>query len=266
MNQPMKCSIKGLGAIGPGFTSWEEFKAGVVVGSEFGEETPAPAPESISKRERARAPHLVKLAVVAAEQACAESGYAPSELASVFSSCMSDTEVTDYMCRTLAVNPSEMSPTKFHNSVHNAAAGYWTISNKAHMPATAISAKREFSGAMALLEAITQCVEEQVPVLTVIYDIVVPDVLKCIMDIQEPAAFAFVLSPEDGAEGIDLLAELTSPNAQATQASESGASSAVTSSNPAYQLYPLFQGIAKDQRLDLSLPLGDKQFISLRSA
>ena len=32
--------------------------------------------------------------------------------------------ITDYVASTLASNRSALSPTRFHNSVHNAAAGY----------------------------------------------------------------------------------------------------------------------------------------------
>ena len=63
-----------------------------------------------------------------------------------------DLAITDYMCETLATDPTAVSPTKFHNSVHNAAAGYWTIAAGAMEPATAISA--DF--AMGLLEALAQ--------------------------------------------------------------------------------------------------------------
>ena len=40
----------------------------------------------------------------------------------MFTSTHGDLAITDYMCQTLATAPSEISPTKFHNSVHNAAA------------------------------------------------------------------------------------------------------------------------------------------------
>ena len=35
----------------------------------------------------------------------------------------------------LAADPRELSPTRFHNSVHNAPAGYWTVAAHCHAPA-----------------------------------------------------------------------------------------------------------------------------------
>ena len=59
--------------------------------------------------------------------ACRAAGCDPATLPSVFASTHGDLAITDYMCETLATDPTAVSPTKFHNSVHNAAAGYWTI-------------------------------------------------------------------------------------------------------------------------------------------
>ena len=65
--------------------------------------------------------------------------------------------INDYMCATLAATPTLISPTKFHNSVHNAAAGYWT-----HRPPAATSASTaltafDASFGAGLLEAASQC-------------------------------------------------------------------------------------------------------------
>ena len=64
--------------------------------------------------------------------------------------------ITDYMSETLAGDdPASISPTRFHNSVHNAAAGYWTIGAHCMQAATAISAY-DASFAEGLLEALMQ--------------------------------------------------------------------------------------------------------------
>ena len=74
------------------------------------------------------------------------------------------------MCATLARTPTLISPIKFHNSVHNAAAGYWSIGTGSLAPYTAISAF-EYTFAAGLLEAATQVVCEHRPVLYVAFDI-----------------------------------------------------------------------------------------------
>ena len=57
-----------------------------------------------------------------------------------------------------------MSPIRFHNSVHNAAAGYWTIGTDCHEPYTALSAFEDTFGE-GLLEALSQAACRTAPVL-----------------------------------------------------------------------------------------------------
>jgi hypothetical protein len=87
----------------------------------------------------------------------------------VFTSTHGELSITDYMCATLADDPRAISPTRFHNSVHNAAAGYWTIGAGAHVPATAITAG-PYSFAQGLLEALVQLHAGEEAVLLVAYD------------------------------------------------------------------------------------------------
>ncbi|MCT7018444.1 beta-ketoacyl synthase chain length factor, partial [Salmonella enterica] len=63
-----------------------------------------------------------------------------------------------------------LSPTRFHNSVHNAPAGYWTIATGCHATSSAITAGHASFGA-GLLEAATLAATEQRPVLLVCSDI-----------------------------------------------------------------------------------------------
>jgi hypothetical protein len=77
--------------------------------------------------ERRRAPDTVALALQVAQTACANARRDPALLPTVFASTYGDMAITDYMCGTLAKTPTMLSPTRFHNSVHNAAAGYWSI-------------------------------------------------------------------------------------------------------------------------------------------
>ncbi len=69
----------------------------------------------------------VAVSLEVALAACIDAEYDPAQLPSVFTSTYGDQEIVDYMCTTLAKEPIAVSPTKFHNSVHNSAAAYWTI-------------------------------------------------------------------------------------------------------------------------------------------
>jgi hypothetical protein len=132
--------------------------------------TKRPAPGLLPPNERRRAPDTVAISLEVASKACAHAGREPANLPSVFSSTHGDLAVTDYMCETLAQAPALISPTKFHNSVHNAAAGYWAIATGCMRPYTALSASH-YSFANGLLEALLQTQSSNEALLYVAYDI-----------------------------------------------------------------------------------------------
>jgi hypothetical protein len=129
-----------------------------------------PTPSLLAPTERRRAPDTVALALEVAARACEAANRSPAQLRSVFASTYGDLGISDYMCATLAGTPTLISPTKFHNSVHNAAAGYWTIGTSSHASYTAISAHR-YTFASAVLEAATQVACDGQPVVCVAFDV-----------------------------------------------------------------------------------------------
>lgn len=131
---------------------------------------PRPAPDVLPPNERRRAPDSVAIALEVAAQACSAADRDPARLPTVFASTYGDLAVTHYMCETLAQSPTLLSPTKFHNSVHNAPAGYWTIAAHSRTPYTALSAARR-TFAAGLLEALLQVHCDGKPVLYVAYDV-----------------------------------------------------------------------------------------------
>ena len=120
--------------------------------------------------ERRRAPDTVALAVQVAQAACANAGRDPTLLPTVFASTYGDLAITDYMCATLAAAPTMLSPTRFHNSVHNAAAGYWSIATGCRQPYCALGAG-EYTFAAGLFAAALQVCADETDVLLVAYDI-----------------------------------------------------------------------------------------------
>nr|MDQ2972204.1 beta-ketoacyl synthase chain length factor [Pseudomonadota bacterium] len=127
-------------------------------------------------------------------QACAAAQRDPSALPCVFASTQGELAITDYMCAMLASAPRELSPTKFHNSVHNAPAGYWTIATQCIAGSSAVSAYHTTFGA-GLLEAAVLCAAEQTPVLFAAYDTAASGPLEEIARIAIPFGAALLLSP-----------------------------------------------------------------------
>jgi len=185
-------AIGGIGAWGKNFSSWDELRGGLESG--VWSEGATLQPELIPARERRRAPPFVKMAVEVMGQACAAAGADPQELATVFSTAMSDMDTTDYMCRTLAESPRLVSPTRFHNSVNNAPPGYWSIATRSHAPANALCAYR-YSASMGLLEAAAQVAAENRMVLLCVQDEASPTALQHVIASGEPIALALLIAP-----------------------------------------------------------------------
>ena len=156
MNTPvLSAGIAGIGFWARGLPSWEAARAHAASGVLSTEAPSRPSPQLLAPNERRRAPETVAVALEVALAACTAAGRDPATLSSVFASTHGELGITNYMCETLAAEPRSISPTRFHNSVHNAAAGYWTIGTGAMAPTTAISA-HDASFAQGLLEALAQ--------------------------------------------------------------------------------------------------------------
>jgi Beta-ketoacyl synthase, N-terminal domain len=163
---PVRVYIDGVGVWSPGLEGW--LKAGAVLRGDVPfdpQSVPLPSPAVLPAAERRRSPGTARVAVQVAAEACAHAGSDAAQLPCVFASSHGDTEISDYLCRELALN-APLSPTRFHNSVHNAASGYWTIAVGCMQSATALSGGDE-SFAYGLLEAAVQASSSQRPVLLV---------------------------------------------------------------------------------------------------
>lgn len=165
----LSASIAGIGFWAPGLPTWDAAVAFARDGVRPETAPARPQPQVLAPNERRRAPDTVAVALDVAQAACTMAGIAPGTVPSVFASMHGDLAITDYMCATLADTPASISPTKFHNSVHNAAAGYWTIGTGCMAPATSISAF-DATFAQGLLEALVQLASGAPAVLLVGYD------------------------------------------------------------------------------------------------
>ncbi|MEO5558867.1 MAG: beta-ketoacyl synthase chain length factor, partial [Dokdonella sp.] len=116
--------IEGIGWWSPGLADWNTAAQALRENRVPEAGNARPSATILPPNERRRAPDPVLLACDVGAQACAMAARQPSDLPCVFASVHGDIAITDDLCRTLAREPLELSPTRFHNSVHNAAAGY----------------------------------------------------------------------------------------------------------------------------------------------
>lgn len=195
MSGHLRLRVRGIGVWAPGLPDWETLR-GHLHGAAPRTDAPArPAAGLLPPAERRRAPDTVRLAVEAAAQAVAMSGLDAASLPSVFASAHGDARIMDYMCATLATTPTQMSPTRFHNSVHNAASGYWTIATGCRRASNAVCADRTSFGA-GLLEAATQAATGLEPVLLAAFDAPGSGPLDEMIPTRTPFACALVLAPD----------------------------------------------------------------------
>lgn len=165
-----------------------------------------PSPALLPPAERRRVPDSVAAALEAASQALAASGLDAADVPSVFTSAYGDLAGTDALCASLAEPVPMLSPTRFHNDVHNAAAGYWCIATGCRQASSAVSAHvRSF--AAGLLEAATLCVADDTPVLLVGFDGAPTGPLVDVVASRGLLAVAMVLLPPSALPG-RAMAEL----------------------------------------------------------
>lgn len=256
----MECRIAGVGVWGPGVREFSELSALFKQASDQPlAATESPKPERIPARERRRSPLAAKLAVEVADQACAQAGVDPAQTACVFASGTGDTAITDYMCRALDSEDMLLSPTRFHNSVHNAPVGYWSITTGCHRPANSVSGFL-YTFPVALLEAASQCLVENTPVLLVAQDIASPPPFVDLLNIVDSFAVALVLLPGGGAGRLTVERHNTQvswPDLGQQQLA------AVYDSNPAARSLPLLSSIAINQPADLVFPVDDNGSLNL---
>ena len=128
----MRFSVLGVSVWGPGLEGWavaEPVLRGVAEPGPGG--TPLPPPAILPANERRRTGPVVRLALAVAAEAVERAGLDPAALRSVFGSANGDGPVVGGILDALSAGGAGegrlVSPTQFSNSVHNGAAGYWSI-------------------------------------------------------------------------------------------------------------------------------------------
>ena len=254
----LTATVEGVGFWCRGLPDWEAARAFVRDGTLAEGASTRPSPLILAPNERRRAPETVAVALEVALAACQAAGREPRDLPSVFASTHGDLGITDYMCSTLVGDPRSISPTRFHNSVHNAAAGYWTIGAGCTQATTAISAY-DATFAEGLLEALVQLHAGQAAVLLVGYDGAAMGPLLPISNSEGLLGAALVLS-RDAKAGASRITVDVVEGATPTQA---GALSHLAGGNASAPMLPLFDALARGTG-DVHLIAGEGRQLRVR--
>ena len=187
--------INGIGLLGPGLPSWAASSA-ILTGEKLYEanKTAIPMPELLPAAERRRSSNIVKLSLATSLEALATAQMPTTDLPSVFSFSNGDGLNCHSICECLASDDRDISPTRFHNSVHNAVAGYWSIATK-NMATSSVLCAFDGSFGAGLLDAMTQVVVDDTACILMTSDTPYPEPMHSKRPIPDNFGMALVLTP-----------------------------------------------------------------------
>lgn len=241
----LQVRLQGVAVLAPGLAGWAGARAVFAGEAPYAPQpTVVPTPQRLPAAERRRAGATVKLALALAEDACSDAGLDPATLATVFASSSGDGANCHALCEMLAGDDRLVSPTRFTNSVHNAAAGYWHIATHNMQASTSLCAHDD-SFAAGLLEAALQVRASGAPVLLVCGDAPYPEPLNAVRPLPDSVGLALVLAPVS--EGRGAAASLRLAPATAATPCSLDALEALRQRTPAGRALPLLEALARRQ-------------------
>lgn len=243
---PITVFVEGIGLLGPGISGWamgRQYLAGELPWQSA--RSVLPLPMALPAAERRRAGAVVKVSLAVGQEAVEASGWPAGALPSVFTSSSGDAVNCHEICSALASNDRLISPTRFHNSVHNASSGYWSISTGA-MATSSVLCAHDASFAAGLLEAAAQAVLDNTAVLLVAYDTDYPEPLRSARPLPDTFGVALVLSPRRSERSLArwTLAPDSCLSSAAADLMADSTLETLRSGIPAARCLPLLQSVA----------------------
>ena len=257
----MRVYIEGIGLCGPGLDGWD--KSRPILTGQLGfvwAEPRVPPSDLLPANERRRAVQTVKIALAVGAEAFAAARRDPVDTATVFASSGGDGATIHDILTVLASQDREISPTRFHNSVQNAPAGYWSIATGSRAASSSLSGHDD-SFAAGLLEAAVQAVTSGEAVGLIAYDVQYPYPLNKVRDIGSAFGMALVLSPRSTVAAFACLDLTLAPGAVASTTAPPELET-LCLSTPAARSLPLLAALACGAAADVTLSyLGDMAII-----
>jgi hypothetical protein len=249
--------VHAVGLTAPGLPGWRESLPILRAETPYRrQEMPPLKPDMLKPNERRRTTQTIKLALVAADDALQQVAR-PAELLSVCASDYGDLDIVNQICLALTQTDRPVSPTQFHNSVHNAPAGYWSIASGYRQASTSLGGLQGMFAA-ALLEAAVQAVSEAKPVLLVSYDLPAPAPLDQLIPRDACFGAALLLNAASGSDPDRLATLHLEPLAGAAQTPlDEQPLEELRRSLPAARALPLLIAVARQARTRIVLPYLD---------
>ncbi len=260
----MKFYVDSAAVLAPGLNGWTASRA-ILAGRQAYEPAPLapPVPDLLPAVERRRTGTMVKLALAAGSEALRGAGKAADSVATVFASSGGDGDVINDICITLAGSDRQVSPTRFHNSVHNAPSGYWSIAAHSHHPSTSLCGY-DWSFAIGLLEAAAQLQVDRPEVLLIACDSPYPEPLAGIRRLTEPFGCALLLTRERTQRTLGEFELALDAQPQAASSMANASLERLRCGNPSARALPLLAALAGAQPDVVTLERGAGQTLHVR--
>jgi len=263
----LKLFVESIAILAPGLPGWAAARAVLA-----GEKTYAFAPlappvaDLLPAVERRRTGTMVKLALAVGHEALAGAARPVDSVATVFVSSGGDGDLINDICITLAGSDRQVSPTRFHNSVHNAPAGYWGIATHSHHPSTSLCGF-DWSFAIGLLEAAAQLQVDRREVLLIGYDAPYPEPLGNIRRIAQPFGVALLFTRDRTGRTIAELEVTQDARPRPATRMSNAALERLRTGDPCARSLPLLAALAgaQPQRVTLERDAGQTLSLSVRT-
>jgi hypothetical protein len=262
----MRLFVEGVGLLGPGLDGWTASR-GVLAGDAAYVAAPTNlrASDMLPPAERRRAGVPIKLALTVGQEAFLHAARETKTASTVFTSSGGDNDNVHAINGILATAPREVSPTRFHNSVHNAAAGYWCIAAGSHEPSTSLCA-HDASFAAGLLESATQVTVDDAVVVLIAYDHPYPEPLNAVRPITAAFGMALILTPRQTERSFaSIEIDFASGKIQETTMQDIGLE-VLRRGVPAARGLPLLAALASGKAAQICIAYFDDNHLNLRVA
>jgi hypothetical protein len=245
--------LESVGVFAPGMAGWPQARA-VLAGEARYSAAPPPAlkPAKLAPDVRRRTTDHIRLAIEVATEATQAYGDDARAMPSVFATSDADGAITHDICQEVAKPLPQVSPTRFHNSVTNAPAGYWCMAIGSQAPSTSV-AGYDGSFAVGLLECTVQLLSDTTNILLVAHDAPMPEPLQSVRPFSALFGVALVLTRERSPRSLAQL-DIALAEPQAETPMHEQALEDVRRGNPAARSLPLLAALARRQPMDIHLP------------
>jgi hypothetical protein len=256
--------LQSIGIAGSGFNDWLQARK-ILLGQAalIPPQTEQFRINCLKPNEARRTSTSIKIALQSAESTLAAASFEAAELFSIFVSSDGDPNILQSICQALATEEKFVSPTQFHNSVHNAPAGYWSIGHQAMKGVNSIGCGQcSISGALIEADSLLQTGEDAV--LLVCFEIASPSPLDSARAIRHSLAFSLIATRDKTRESLcEMNCRLSAESSASLSRLDDPTLDSLREDNPASMALPLLKALAGNTEKQIVLPYSDSTVVKL---